>query len=133
MYLLDSSVVLELLLDQENADTVEKLLRAVPQQRLWLSEFSVHSIGIVLMRRGQHDVFVQVIDDLLISGGVGLVTLGPEELKAVAEASVGFGLDFDDAYQYVVAEKHELEIVSFDADFDRTPRGRKTPHQIAVA
>jgi predicted nucleic acid-binding protein len=28
------------------------------------------------------------------------------------------------------AETHALEIVSFDADFDRTPKGRKTPQQI---
>jgi hypothetical protein len=38
-----------------------------------------------------------------------------------------FRLDFDDAYQYVAAEKHDLTLVSFDADFDRTDRGRKTP------
>jgi len=38
-----------------------------------------------------------------------------------------FGLDFDDAYQYVAAERHDLLIVSFDSDFDRTERRRKTP------
>ncbi len=38
-----------------------------------------------------------------------------------------FSLDFDDAYQYAVAEKHGLEIISFDADFDRTEIGRKKP------
>jgi hypothetical protein len=42
----------------------------------------------------------------------------------------GFNLDFDDAYQYVAAEKHDLTLVSFDADFDRTDRGRKTPADI---
>jgi len=39
-------------------------------------------------------------------------------------------LDFDDAYQYVAAEKHNLTLVSFDADFDRTDRGRKTPAEL---
>jgi len=29
-------------------------------------------------------------------------------------------LDFDDAYQYALAEKHDLIIVSFDSDFDKT-------------
>ena len=43
-----------------------------------------------------------------------------------------FNLDFDDAYQYVAAEKFNLEIVSFDSDFDRTERGRKTPDQVEV-
>ena len=36
------------------------------------------------------------------------------------------GLDFDDAYQYVAAERFDLEIVSFD-DFDRTSIGRLPP------
>lgn len=36
----------------------------------------------------------------------------------------------DDAYQYVTADKHNLVIVSFDADFDRTERGRKTPQAV---
>ena len=38
-------------------------------------------------------------------------------------------LDFDDAVQYVAAERDDLTLVSLDADFDRTPRGRKTPAQ----
>ncbi|MFZ8805855.1 MAG: PIN domain-containing protein [Candidatus Calescibacterium sp.] len=41
-----------------------------------------------------------------------------------------FNLDFDDAYQYVVAEKYNLTIISFDSDFDRTELGRKTPREI---
>ncbi len=39
-------------------------------------------------------------------------------------------MDFDDAYQYAAVEKHQLVIVSFDGDFDRTERGRKTPAEI---
>jgi len=41
-----------------------------------------------------------------------------------------FGLDFDDAYQYVVAARYGLTIISFDTDFDRTEKGRKTPKDL---
>ena len=41
-----------------------------------------------------------------------------------------FNLDFDDAYQYAVAERYGLTIISFDSDFDRTERGRKTPEEL---
>lgn len=41
-----------------------------------------------------------------------------------------FNLDFDDAYQYALAERYDLTIVSFDSDFDRTARGRQSPSQI---
>jgi predicted nucleic acid-binding protein len=32
-----------------------------------------------------------------------------------------------DAYQYIAAEQYDAPLVSFDADFDRTERGRLTP------
>ena len=41
-----------------------------------------------------------------------------------------FGLDFDDAYQYVAAEKFNLTLLSLDKDFDRTPRGRLAPSAV---
>ncbi len=46
MYLLDSNLFLELLLDQRKADEVEQLLQRTPREKLHISEFSVHSMGI---------------------------------------------------------------------------------------
>ena len=37
-----------------------------------------------------------------------------------------------DAYDYVAAEKHDLVLVSFDSDFDRTELGRKTPGEVLM-
>jgi predicted nucleic acid-binding protein len=56
--------------------------------------------------------------------------LSADELRDIPEVMRRFRLDFDDAYQYVAADKHALTLVSFDADFDRTERGRKTPEQV---
>ena len=56
-----------------------------------------------------------------------MVSLTAKELDRVIDASTAFNLDFDDAYQYTVASKYNLTIVSFDADFDRTDLGRKQP------
>jgi predicted nucleic acid-binding protein len=52
VYLIDSNILLELLLDQENAGDVERLLRGVPVETLYISGFSLYSVGIVLLRRG---------------------------------------------------------------------------------
>jgi len=41
-----------------------------------------------------------------------------------------YNLDFDDAYQYMLAEKHQLQLISFDKDFDSTKIGRKEPSEI---
>jgi len=129
VYLIDTSILLELLLDQEKTQEVEQLLRRVPPETLHLSEFSLYSVGIVLLRRRMQDVFARFVDDLLLSGGVRLVRLSLEDMQAIGSKAERFNLDFDDAYQYVAAEKHNLTIVSYDADFDRTERGRKTPAQ----
>jgi len=130
MYLLDSNFFLELLLDQDKADAVERFLRTRPREELHISEFSLYSVGIVLFRRRQFETFVAFLNDLVATGGVGLLRLSVEDMGELAVVAQRFNLDFDDAYQYVVAEKHNLEIISFDADFDRTERGRKTPENV---
>jgi len=92
-----------------------------------VTDFTFHSIGIILSRLKRTDVLLQFVRDAFIEGDVLIVHLGPEEIAAVVETMQNFGLDFDDAYQYVAAERHDLLIVSFDSDFDRTERRRKTP------
>jgi predicted nucleic acid-binding protein len=130
MYLLDTNIALELLLDQEKADEVERFLRNTSPESLHLSEFALYSLGIVLLRRKMHDTFLQSVDDLLVTGGIRLVRLGVEDMQDIVRASRRFNLDFDDAYQYVAAEKYNLALVSFDSDFDRTERGKITPAEV---
>ena len=61
-----------------------------------------------------------------------MVQLGPRDMQPLISLMEQFNLDFDDACQYLAAEKHDLTIVSFDADFDRTQRGKKTPAEIVT-
>lgn len=130
MYLLDANIILELLLDQDRSDEVARFLREIPLEQLYLSEFALYSLGIILFRHGGHDAFVQMVEDLLVIGGVQLVRLGVDEMQGIARTAQRFNLDFDDAYQYVTAERYGLTMVSFDGDFDRTERGRRTPRGI---
>jgi predicted nucleic acid-binding protein len=133
MYLLDTNILLELLLDQEKADQVERFLRRLSPNHLYLSECALYSLGIILFRRRHHNVFLRAVQDLLVTGGMGLARLEIEDMQDIVQAAQKFRLDFDDAYQYVAAEKYDLIIVSFDGDFDRTERGRKTPADILQA
>jgi len=130
MYLIDTSIILELLLDQEKADEVERFLRVTPSEKLYLSEFALYSLGVVLLRRKMHDIFLRSVNDLLLNGGIQLVRLGFKDMQDIVHVSERFNLDFDDAYQYISAEKYSLTIVSFDSDFDRTERGGKTPAEV---
>ena len=128
--LLDSNIFLEILLEQEKAEEAKLLLRRVEEHEFYLSDYGLHSIGLALFRRKKHNAFRQFVNEMLIDAGIGLLSLGAEDLGAVASASEKFNLDFDDAYQVSIAHKHELKIVSLDSDFDRTERGRLTPAQL---
>jgi uncharacterized protein len=129
-YLLDSNVWLELLFEQERAEDVRRFLETEPMAQIAISEFSVYSIGIALARNGLENAFVQFVSDTLEGTALARIRLDTADLKEVMSARKRFRLDFDDAYQYVAAQKHDLTLVSFDADFDRTDRGRKTPADI---
>ena len=125
--LADTNVFLEGLLNQQKAEEVKSLLLLTGEHEFFMTDFSLHSIGVALVRFGRHDVLTQFLVDVVVSGSVGVIALPHAGLDAVVKASSRFGLDFDDAYQYVAAETHDLALVSFDSDFDRTERGRTTP------
>ncbi len=130
MLLLDTNIWLELLLEQEKADQVRRLLEAEEAWRLALTDFSLHSVGVVLTRVKKDGLFLDFLSDTLEDSAVRVIRLDTEGLKEVAEVCRKFGLDFDDAYQYVAASKYDLTLVSFDSDFDRTDRGRRTPAEV---
>jgi len=129
--LVDTNVFLEVLLAQSRATEARKFLESWPAHELFATDYTVHSIGLLLFRRKQPDTFRQFVDDIFFKSRAAMLSLKPAELEAVIDAASGFGLDFDDAYQYATAVRHGLSIVSFDTDFDRTPRGRMLPSQVS--
>ncbi len=129
---LDTNIFLEVILEQEKAEDSKSLLSKAEDHDFFISDFSLHSIGLLLFYRKQHDVFQQFLKDIFIDAGMLLISLSVEDMERVVSVSQKFKLDFDDAYQYVVAEKYGLIIVSFDSDFDRTEIGRKRPEEILI-
>jgi uncharacterized protein len=130
VYLVDTNVWLERLLDQERSEEVGRFLDQTPPEQYCLTEFAFYSIGITLTRLAKKDLLLKFARDTISDLTVRLVRLSPQDIEQVVAASERFKLDFDDAYQYVAAAKHDLTLVSFDADFDRTDRGRKTPADV---
>lgn len=133
MYLLDTNIWLERMLDQARSEEVGQLLDQVPSDQLFMTDFSLHSIGVILHRLNRHAEFLRFVQDLFIDGAVGLISLEPADMARLVAVIDQFGLDFDDAYQYVAAEMYDVGLVSFDGDFDRTERGRITPGEIVGA
>ena len=130
MYLLDTNVWLELLLQQERATEVRRFLQSIDADQISMTEFALNSIGLITSRLRKEEVFEAFISDILEDSAVRRICLSAFDLRRVLSAMKSFHLDFDDAYQYVAAERNGLVLVSFDADFDKTDMVRKTPADI---
>ncbi|MBI4333215.1 MAG: PIN domain-containing protein [Chloroflexi bacterium] len=130
MYLLDTNIIVEVLFQQAKSSEAKTLLDASHLHTLYLTDFSLASVGVMLFRKNMHEVFSRLVDDLIGGGGIRLLHLEVTDMPSVASASKTFNLDFDDACQYAAAGKYNLTLVSFDTDFDRTERGRKTPAEV---
>ncbi|MFZ5897593.1 MAG: hypothetical protein ACOYU7_00150 [Bacillota bacterium] len=50
MYLVDTNIWLERLLDQAKSQEVGEFLDSVPSELLFITDFSFHSVGVVLGR-----------------------------------------------------------------------------------
>ena len=131
MYLVDTNIFLEALLRQERAAEVESFFQSIDLDTIFMTDFSVYSIGIALFRVKNFTIFTRFVEDMIVDG-ISILSLTPEDLRTLNQPTQKFNLDFDDVYQYAVAEKYDLQIISFDKDkdFDLTERGRKEPVDI---
>jgi len=125
--LLDTNILLEILLQQEKAAEAQELLSHHQQ---FITDYTIHSIGTLLFYRKQFLIFESFVQDLVYRIRSNIVSIPSYNLHKLRDPAEWFNIDFDDAYQYLVAESYNLTIVSFDKDFDQTKRGRKTPDTI---
>lgn len=113
MYLVDTNVWLERLLNQEKSDEVGQFLNQVSARDLSVTDFTFHSICVILTRLAHAEVLLDFVQDVFVDAAVKLVSLTPDETRAVVDAIDKYKLDFDDAYQYVAAERNELTLIQF--------------------
>lgn len=129
-YLVDTNVWLERLLNQDKSEVVSEFLNRTLSDRLLVSDFGIHSIGVILCRLKKLDILTMFLKDLFINGQIEKLTLEPLDLIDVSDNIKKHKLDFDDSYQYTVAEKYGLTIVTFDKDFKVAGLKTKTPQEI---
>jgi predicted nucleic acid-binding protein len=116
MYLIDTNVFLEVLLTQERREICKGFLDE-NAGALFISDFSLHSIGVILFRNKREDVFQQFVHDAIPN--IKIITLSKESYGDLTEIRRKKGLDFDDAYQYKIAKENNLKIVTMDKDFEK--------------
>jgi predicted nucleic acid-binding protein len=133
MYLVDTNIWLEILLEQNKSTEAIRFLTSIDSNSLFITDFSVYSMGIIMTRLRKSDVFDQFVQETIVDAGVEVIRIPLEEMTVISAITKRYKLDFDDAYQYALAEKHDLTIISFDSDFDRTERGRASPESVVLS
>jgi predicted nucleic acid-binding protein len=115
MYLIDTNVWLELLLEQDQAEEVRQFFQSIEASQISLTEFALYSIGLITTRLRKDDIFEAFVSDILEESAVRRICLSATDLRKLLLTMKKFHLDFDDAYQYVAAKRENLILVSFDA------------------
>ena len=129
-YLVDTNVWLERLLDQDKSDISAKFFELVSPESILISDFSLHSIGVILFRYKKLKLLETFIEDLFINAKIELLSLDSIDLLKVSVNSKKFKLDFDDSYQLTLAQKFDLTLITFDMDFIAKGLKVKSPDEI---
>jgi predicted nucleic acid-binding protein len=116
MILADTNIFLEILLKQDRKDDCKDFLDR-NKGNIYITDFSLHSIGVICFRYGKEEVFQKFINDILPH--VDFLTLPMDRYSEVIKNKVNLNLDFDDSYQYTVAKYFDLKIATMDKDFKK--------------
>jgi uncharacterized protein len=115
-YLADTNVFLEILLNQAGRKKCEAFLQG-EKDAAWISDFTLHSIGVLLFRQKRPELFDQFAADTLPQ--LTILSLSETGYSELADVNNRHGLDFDDAFQFAVARENNLAIATQDKDFQR--------------
>jgi len=130
VYLLDTNIFLEYTLRRSQVQQVKDFFYRADLSSLHVTDFSLHTLGVIYLKEQKSREFLTFINDDILASGIHVLSLEPENFSKITDAAGHFHLDFDDAYQYAIAEQHNLSIVSFDRDFERTEKGRLEPREL---
>ncbi|KFD42492.1 DNA-binding protein [Peptococcaceae bacterium SCADC1_2_3] len=116
MFLVDTNVFLEILLRQDKKESCKKFLDN-NIGNLNITDFSLHSIGVILFKYGKEDILQKFVEDVLPT--TQLLSLPMELYREVVNVRKSLNLDFDDAYQYSMAKYCGLKVVTMNKDFEK--------------
>lgn len=115
-FLFDTNIFLEILLDQEKKEDCKKLLND-NIGNIYLSDFSLHSIGVILLKKKKLKIFDEFLRDILPHSTI--LTLPKEKYSESTSFASKYKMDFDDTYQSLIAIEFEIGIKTMDTDFRR--------------
>jgi predicted nucleic acid-binding protein len=118
MYLLDTNIFLEILLDQKKKLICQEFL-SKNSDRIAITDFSFHSIAVILFRYKKQAILKDFYTDIISK--IQVLNLPKSAYESLIDNTSKVELDFDDMYQYSIAKHFNLEIVTMDTDFKKVP------------
>lgn len=115
-FLFDTNIFLEILLDQDKKEICKRLLTD-NSGNIYLSDFSLHSIGVILLKLKKLKTFEQFLTDVLPHATI--LSLPKVKYFNIVDVASKYQLDFDDSYQALIAIEYELGIKTMDKDFTK--------------
>ncbi len=120
MYLLDTNIFLEILLDQRKSESCQKAIQNLREDTPgWITSFSLHAIEAILWRYQRAKILEGFLEFVKNHPFLFCYATTVEEELEVNRIASRVGLDFDDALQYYVAKKKHWTLVTLDKDFDK--------------
>ena len=84
---------------------------------VFISDFTWHTLGIILLKCKKYDIFLKFLDDII--DAIKIIYLPLNFYKELPSVSKKLNLNFDDVYQYIIAKYYNLIIVTMDKDFEK--------------
>ena len=132
MYLIDTNIFLEILLEQEKAEDCSLFLQKVRKGNIKavVSTFSIHSISVILSSLGKFTELEEFLSDIEYFKGLSIFNTTITQEIEITKLAQKEKLDFDDALHFWIAKNFNLKIVSFDKHFDKLRIKKVEPSEI---
>ena len=129
MYLIDTNIFLEFLLEQDKNGECIALFKKVISGNLKasISRFSLYSIEILLTKTNKLEALKKFLIIIKNSKGLRIINTDISDDEQIVELMIEYNLSFDDALNYYICKTLNLKIISYDKHFDKTPIKRLTP------
>jgi predicted nucleic acid-binding protein len=113
-FLFDTNIFLEILLNQDKKEKAKEIL-ANHLDQLYISDFSLHSIGVILIKQKKFKIYEDFLNDIIPYATI--LCLPKNKYPDINKTAEKYILDFDDSYQTTVAKEFELTVITMDNDF----------------
>jgi predicted nucleic acid-binding protein len=80
-----------------------------------ISDFTLHSIGVILFKQKEEKLFLKFISDTLSK--IPLISLPKNKYRNITNITKKYKFDFDDSYHYSVCKYFGWKLVTMDFDF----------------